>query len=75
MKLGRTLRLRLDAEAYRRICTQVLERDGWRCQHCGTSQNLQVHHICFRSRLGGDTDDNLITLCTSCHNEVHGIEP
>jgi hypothetical protein len=42
---------------------QVLERDGWRCQVCGSMQNLQVHHLRFRSHSGGDEEQNLITLC------------
>ncbi len=25
-------RLKLDPEAYRKLCREVLERDGWRCQ-------------------------------------------
>ncbi len=64
-------RLRLDPESYRRLCQQVLERDGWRCQYCGRMTNLQVHHINQRSRLGDDTEQNLITLCAGCHESLH----
>jgi 5-methylcytosine-specific restriction endonuclease McrA len=64
-------RLRLNSDGYRRLQTEVLERDGWRCQYCGRSDRLQVHHICSRSRLGDDTDENLITLCADCHSEIH----
>src|SRR5437879_5718094 len=49
-------RLRLDPESYRKLCQQVLERDGWCCQRCGSSTNLQVHHVNLRSRLGDDDD-------------------
>jgi hypothetical protein len=42
-------RLRLDANSYLELHRQVLERDGWRCQFCGSMQNLQVHHPKFRS--------------------------
>jgi hypothetical protein len=45
-------RLRLNAEAYRQLCHQVLERDGWRCQCCGRAEDLQVHHLQPRSRRG-----------------------
>lgn len=65
--------LRLDAESYRELHQQVLERDSWRCQLCGTMQHLQVHHLKFRSRSGDDTDQNLITLCAQCHEQVHQI--
>jgi 5-methylcytosine-specific restriction endonuclease McrA len=66
------LRLRLDPEAYRQLCREVLERDGWRCQSCGRMEDLQVHHIQWRSRLGNDEKENLITLCSDCHQSCHG---
>ncbi len=69
--LPRRPRLRLDPESYRQLCQQVLERDAWRCQSCGRSTDLQVHHIHRRSRLGDDTESNLITLCARCHQELH----
>ena len=64
-------RLRLEPDAYRQLTREVLARDGWRCQDCGTAQNLQVHHIRSRGRLGNDAEDNLITLCASCHQVKH----
>ncbi len=42
---------------------EVLRRDGWRCQLCGTMSNLEVHHKEFRSHSGDDSGQNLITLC------------
>ena len=51
---GKSRRLRLDAKSYRALHRQVLERDGWRCQVCGRMQNLQVHHLEFRSQSGSD---------------------
>jgi len=64
-------RLRLDANSYRELHRHVLERDGWRCQSCGSMQHLQVHHLKFRSQSGGDVEQNLITLCADCHAQVH----
>ncbi len=64
-------RLRLDANSYHELHRQILERDGWRCQACGSMQNLQVHHLKLRSRSGGDEEQNLITLCAECHERVH----
>jgi len=49
---------------------QVLCRDGWRCQSCGTMSNLEVHHKKFRSHSGDDSEQNLITLCTACYTGV-----
>ena len=64
-------RTQLDPEAYQQLCQQVLERDGWRCQACGKRANLQVHHIVLRSQSGDDIEDNLITLCSECHDQIH----
>jgi 5-methylcytosine-specific restriction endonuclease McrA len=67
----KTPRLRLDVTSYRELQRQVLERDGWRCQVCGNMQNLQIHHLRFRSQSGGDVEQNLITLCAECHEQTH----
>ncbi len=64
-------RLRLDANSYHELQRQVLERDGWRCQFCGSMQNLQVHHLKLRSQSGDDVEQNLITLCADCHARMH----
>jgi 5-methylcytosine-specific restriction endonuclease McrA len=64
-------RVRLDPESYCELQRQVLERDGWRCQFCGSMQRLQVHHLKFRSQSGGDEEQNLITLCAQCHACIH----
>lgn len=64
--------IKLDRAAYRRLMKRVLDRDGWRCQKCGAVKDLQVHHRQYRSRLGGDKLDNLVTLCAYCHMEEHG---
>ena len=64
-------RLRLDPEPYDQLRKQVLRRDGWRCQICGSRQNLQVHHKQLRSQQGDDDDSNLITLCALCHEAQH----
>jgi 5-methylcytosine-specific restriction endonuclease McrA len=63
--------LRLDPLPYKSLCQQILHRDGWRCQSCGTTSNLKVHHKQFRSRSGQDSEENLITLCSTCHASVH----
>ena len=64
-------RLRLDPLSYETLRQQILGRDGWRCQSCGTMSNLETHHREFRSHSGDDSEENLITLCTACHAKVH----
>jgi len=41
---------------------QILRRDGWRCQSCGSMSNLEVHHREFRSHSGADSEENLNAL-------------
>jgi len=64
--------IRKDWEAYARLRSEILKRDGWRCQNCGSMTNLDVHHMRRRSNLGNDAEDNLITLCRICHRLLHG---
>jgi 5-methylcytosine-specific restriction endonuclease McrA len=63
--------VRFDAEAYGELRRKILQRDGWRCQVCGSMRNLEVHHVKFRSQSGSDAQENLITLCATCHGRVH----
>ncbi len=51
------------------------ERDGYSCQYCGSTKNLQVHHIdnagSTITEIPDNNLDNLITLCTKCHMRLH----
>ena len=64
-------RLKLRIDEYKLLHRRVLERDGWRCQSCGSSKDLHVHHLRKRSKLGNDALDNLIVLCACCHRSQH----
>jgi len=64
-------RLVLNPEDYEELGNRILNRDGWKCQCCGSGKDLQVHHLVRRSQLGSDTLENLMTLCAGCHRRVH----
>lgn len=52
----------------------VLNRDNYTCQYCKgkhKDSKLEVHHIVFRSQGGSDEESNLITLCHTCHKDLH----
>lgn len=68
----RVERLRLDPESYNKLRQKILRRDSWRRQSCGMMANLEVHHKQFRSHSWGDSEENLITLCSPCHAAVRG---
>lgn len=62
-----------EQECFWNVREYVLWRDGHVCQHCkGKSRDkvLNVHHIESR-KTGGDSPDNLITLCETCHKAYH----
>lgn len=51
---------------------RIRVRDGCRCQACGASDTvLDVHHIIYLSNWGTNQQNNLITLCRSCHMAEH----
>ncbi|MQT03132.1 HNH endonuclease [Streptomyces jumonjinensis] len=47
---------------------RIYSRDGHRCGRCGATDDLTLDHIHPRSRAGGDSDENLATLCRSCNS-------
>lgn len=53
---------------------KVYRRDGYLCALCGSGQYLQIHHVVPRGQGGSDFEENLITLCSKCHAQVHGID-
>lgn len=58
---------------YENVKSFVRARDNYTCQYCKKCKDvsLDVHHIIFRSNGGTNKPDNLITLCTACHKDLH----
>ena len=78
---------RLPRKPYRR---QVASRKQWAriaaektgpCRVCGSVGNgrveskIKLHHVVSRAHFGGDTADNIVPLCLSCHDRVTRREP
>lgn len=49
---------------------EIRNRDGNECLRCGSTENLEIHHIRPVTHGGGDEKDNLATLCADCHKEA-----
>jgi 5-methylcytosine-specific restriction endonuclease McrA len=52
------------------IRVEILRRDDNKCQECGSTSQLEIHHIMPVSRGGSDEMSNLITLCRQCNNAI-----
>jgi len=61
---------RVPTKAQRR---KILRRDGYRCcvPGCPNSLWLDIHHLIYYSVGGLTIGENLATLCTKCHKNVH----
>lgn len=42
-----------------------------RCSKCGSGENVEMHHVDYRSEGGVDAPENMTALCRSCHVELH----
>lgn len=53
---------------------EIMQRDNFQCQCClNKEETLNVHHRKYikNKKIWEYDNDDLITLCDSCHNEVH----
>jgi hypothetical protein len=41
------------------------------CVACGSTEDLQHHHLVTRAEQGSEDETNLITLCEFCHAKLH----
>ncbi len=56
---------------WQRVRKAVLLRDGRRCRVCGSRDQVEVHHIRFRSVGGAHSTANCACLCQSDHSAIH----
>lgn len=52
---------------------EIMQRDDFKCRECGTTNDLNVHHIRYiDGRMPWEYDNgDLVTLCGKCHKELH----
>lgn len=61
----------------KKLRMKIIKRDRYRCRACGRSPSenvdieLEVHHIRPWGEGGLTEEENLITLCATCHNGLH----
>ena len=64
---------RQEASPYSIARKQAIKRDGYKCQYCGSTENLTIHHVLPKWRFPEFYSDvnNLCTLCVRCHESYH----
>ena len=53
----------------------IYQRDHFRCALCDCGDSLQIHHYIPRGKGGSNSPENLVTLCSICHMQIHGYQP
>ncbi len=56
----------------RRQLTQKDKKEiGTECCNCGSTKELEYHHIIPISLGGNDINSNMVCLCYPCHQKIH----
>lgn len=54
-----------------RMLPELWERSYGMCEVCGDEPAVHAHHKLRRSQGGGNSLDNLLAVCPSCHRMIH----
>ena len=63
------IKLKRGSKAYKQLQAEVLARDNYDCQQCGRFCLAPPHHVKKVSQGGDDVIENMVTLCTYCHDK------
>jgi hypothetical protein len=66
------LQIRLNHNHTRRVKQQARERGGNRCVVCGSTHNIEAHHLTYE-RLGFERVEDFELKCRKHHREGHGF--
>ena len=58
-------------EWWRERRKEALEDADRMCDECGSKKTLHIHHKHYKS-LFKEKEEDLVCLCKSCHEDVHG---
>lgn len=76
-KLTYEYKLYMKSEPWKVIREMCLIRSGFMCEKCGKmgkqvggSESLHIHHLHYMN-FGQEDMGDLMTLCSSCHKNIH----
>lgn len=61
----------MSSAAWRKTRQEALKRAGYKCEVCGATKNLHVHHLTYKNFTHEQPED-LKVLCQYHHRAVHG---
>lgn len=64
----------LESADWATMRNRVLERDKHLCQGCLRERATQVHHLSYKN-LRREFAFELISVCDTCHERIHGPSP
>ena len=53
----------------------IMKRDNFECQYCGSPRNLTLDHIIPKSKGGASDWKNLVTACSRCNSSKGDLTP
>ena len=63
------LYVRVSPKSFALSKRNIMKRDGYQCQYCGTKQGpMTVDHVIPKTVGGRDTWENLVCACVRCNN-------
>jgi len=63
----------LQSEDWAQIKIDLYQTRGKVCEYCGSTKNIQVHHLTYKNIYKEEPED-LVLLCKDCHRKEHGIK-
>src|SRR3989304_6980512 len=65
----------LDSPVWKKLAKAARWAAGYKCDQCGFTSGLHVHHQRYPKVWGEETLEDLIVLCGYCHSKGHGKLP
>jgi 5-methylcytosine-specific restriction endonuclease McrA len=64
----------LASTAWAKIRVDLYTIRGKRCESCGSTRSIQVHHLTYDRYGGNEEPGDLVILCGNCHMTEHGLK-
>lgn len=72
--MKKTINQYYSSTAWAKIKTDLFFLRGKRCEVCGSYKQIQVHHLTYENFGGNEEPNDLVILCSDCHQKEHGLK-